>query len=221
MYNGTPASEKRVRRSCTSKWVYNSAWFTTGIYFLVSAVISSVWILLFQYAFNTWFTSLWPISDYFWRVLIFVISALMVAIIRHRTHIDLTRDLLTAEFVAQITGMPSAVAMFEAYRLRHDAEFNNNKTPLQLRMNYLKSRMLDANARPVALCTALWVCVWLYVASAPFLAYGYYDLFGFFVVLFINWPLLAVAHSMTALIDPYASISKDARVAVDYDALLS
>ena len=221
MYSPPPVAEKRDRRSWCSKWVYASAWVTTGFYFLVSAIISSVWIILFQYAFNSWFTSLWPISPYFWSALIIVINAALVGIIRHRSHINLTRDMLTAEFVAMITNTVNAAALLESYRKRDDKAFKSTQISVPVRACYLKSRMLDVNARPVALCTALWLSVWLYVVSAPFLAYGYYGLFGFFVVLFINYPLLAITHSMTAVIDPYADFSKDPRVTVDYDALLS
>lgn len=86
---------------------------------------------------------------------------------------------------------------------------------------WLASCVLEKQKRNIALNTFVLGAAWLHCFSLPFLFWSYYNWFGYFGCLLIQWPILAVAHIGTKKINYFASHTKPQSwfLTVNYEAM--
>lgn len=103
----TVTTVNKVHRRTFARWVCGSAFWAGIVAFAIfAAVITTVWFLLFHF-FPTTFNSLFPVSSFFWLILIIPTSTASIYELHRRVRRDLRRSKLFAKFCAKCVSISS------------------------------------------------------------------------------------------------------------------
>lgn len=220
--NPNVAVTSKTRRHKTAKWFCGGV-FGAGLVPVIisSAIVTTVWFILFWY-FDTTFTSLFPTSPWYW---IFLFQLSVQAGIRSITF-KIQRDQRRGELFAKFAGLANNRNLIEAYINYHRNKeksipnaIRNKPTLVEV---FMESVLLEKQ-HSVLLSTLTLGSTWLFCFSVPFLFWGYYNWFGYFGCLLVQWPLLGLAHGSTKRVNYFASHDGLHKwfLTVDYDSLKS
>lgn len=207
----------KVRRHKTTKWLCGGV-FGTGLVPMVifTAIVTTVWFVLFWY-FETTFTSLFPTSPWYWLFLFQIALQSGILSLYIKIQRDQRRGELFARFAAVAPNFIDNYINYHRKKSKGSIKTIGALSPAAMGL-VLESVMLEKQ-HSLLLTTLTLGSTWLFCFSVPFLFWGYYNWFGYFGCLLVQWPLLGLAHGASKRINYFASHDSPHKwlLTVDYD----
>lgn len=228
----------KVKKHRFARWVCGSAWMASLVPFLIfTAIITTFWFVIF-WAFDSTFTKLWPVADYLWILPIILFVPPVTYLFYQKIVQDERRAQMFSEFCAACLSaahggskQPGLAELPTLYVLYHrnakdtaSKQGDSRQEPKSqmsmaisniqgqhvqiLYRTWYASVLLEKQTRNIMWITFCKGLAWLLCFSLPFLFWSYYNWFGFFGCLLVDWPILALVHGATKRINYYEDHAK-------------
>lgn len=195
----------QLKRSTLGWWVCGSVWRASLVPFFIALLITTGLFLLFFFLDDS-FTVLFPVSEALWVQLAVLLAVMLGQAVNFRIAHDKQRLGTFVEFCNACLIRTDSVELPAAYikaHQKHAEEITFPRNADELRQIWFRSVMLETQRRDWRLATFLYVAVWLYVATVPFLLWSAYDWYGFAGCVLLQWSLLALTYGNLHMSRPF------------------